>query len=110
MKYGCHIRVFRDFYSHHGIYVGEDMVIHYKPYGIVLSSLSEFAGNDTVIEVYHEGQDFAETVSRAYSRLGENMYNLVFNNCESFANWCATGCSRSKQVEGVFTFIERILS
>jgi hypothetical protein len=39
-----------------------------------------------------------ETVNRARSRLGENRYNLVFNNCEHFALWCKTGISESGQV------------
>jgi hypothetical protein len=42
-----------------------------------------------------------ETVNRARSRIGENSYNLVFNNCEHFAVWCKTGISESKQVEEV---------
>ena len=32
-------------------------------------------------------------------RLGEQDYNLLFNNCEHFANWCKTGRHRSSQVE-----------
>ena len=33
------------------------------------------------------------------SRLGEQRYNLLFNNCEHFAHWCKTGRHRSSQVE-----------
>jgi len=36
-------------------------------------------------------------VARAESRLGEGEYDLVFNNCEHFANWCRTGRSYSDQ-------------
>ena len=32
-------------------------------------------------------------------RLGEQRYNLLFNNCEHFAHWCKTGRHRSNQVE-----------
>ena len=35
------------------------------------------------------------------SRLGEQNYNLLFNNCEHFATWCKTGRHRSVQVDGV---------
>lgn len=42
-----------------------------------------------------------ETVSRALSRVGEEKYNLVTNNCEHFAVWCKTGCSESLQVRRV---------
>ena len=39
-----------------------------------------------------------ETVSRAYSRLGETNYNLLTNNCEHFAIWCKTNLSESWQI------------
>ena len=39
-----------------------------------------------------------ETIRRAYSRLGEDEYSLLFNNCEHFAVWCKTGVSLSYQV------------
>ena len=39
------------------------------------------------------------TLRRAMSRIGEQNYNLLFNNCEHFANWCKTGRHRSGQVE-----------
>ena len=34
------------------------------------------------------------------SRIGEQRYNLLFNNCEHFASWCKTGRHQSGQVEG----------
>jgi hypothetical protein len=37
-------------------------------------------------------------INRAMSRLGEQKYNLLFNNCEHFATWCKTGVSDSKQI------------
>ncbi len=40
-----------------------------------------------------------ETVERALSRVGENKYNLLLNNCEHFAIWCKTGVSESYQVK-----------
>jgi hypothetical protein len=40
------------------------------------------------------------TLARALGRLGEQRYNLIFNNCEHFAHWCKTGRHRSAQVEG----------
>jgi hypothetical protein len=46
-----------------------------------------------------------ETVQRALGRLGENKYNLVFNNCEHFAIWCKTGISESHQVNDVLKTI-----
>ena len=38
------------------------------------------------------------------SRIGEQRYNLLFNNCEHFATWCKTGRHRSEQVD---SFLDR---
>lgn len=40
-----------------------------------------------------------ETVNRALSRIGEDKYSLLLNNCEHFAIWCKTGASKSFQVD-----------
>lgn len=40
-----------------------------------------------------------ETMERALSRVGEDKYNLLLNNCEHFAVWCKTGVSESYQVK-----------
>ena len=34
-----------------------------------------------------------------FDRLGEQQYDLFFNNCEHFANWCKTGRSECLQLE-----------
>jgi hypothetical protein len=49
-----------------------------------------------------------ETVERARSRLGEDKYNLIFNNCEHFAVWCKTGISGSSQVSTVLSFLAKV--
>ena len=38
------------------------------------------------------------------SRIGEQRYNLLYNNCEHFATWCKTGRHRSEQVD---SFLDR---
>lgn len=53
------------------------------------------------LENSHRLYDAGETVERAYSRIGEEEYNLVTNNCEHFAIWCKTGLSESSQVKKV---------
>jgi hypothetical protein len=40
-------------------------------------------------------------VLRARSRLGENRYHIVRNNCEHFCEWCLSGVSRSRQLESL---------
>lgn len=38
-------------------------------------------------------------VNRAITRLNENAYNLILNNCEHFANWVQKGLPTSEQVK-----------
>lgn len=41
-----------------------------------------------------------DAVQRGISRLGEDEYNAVFNNCERFVDWRINGAPISRQVEG----------
>lgn len=94
-------------YSHHGIDCGDGTVIHYtgtlwkrKKASITRTSLEEFAGDKEVLIFEYKTQpEPDEVIERAESRLNEQGYDLVFNNCEHFATWCVTGKARSKQVE-----------
>lgn len=93
-------------YSHHGIDLGDDRVVHYsgepgrkEAAKVQVSSLAEFAAGDKVKVLTYGACDEPEVVvSRAMSRIGETRYHLVTNNCEHFARWCKTGDARSKQV------------
>ena len=99
---GSHLVSSRLGYTHHGIYVGNGEVVHYLlDEGVTLSDLEEFSRGNAVWVREHPGAPYsgAECARRALSRLGEDEYNLVFNNCEHFATWCATGEQRSPQVE-----------
>lgn len=105
---GTHLIVGRGLYTHHGIFVGRNRVIHYSGMGsglhkgcIESTSLEAFlqgkqARARTYKKVYFRGPEICR---RARSRLGEDQYNLLFNNCEHFATWCATDRHSSKQVE-----------
>jgi len=110
MAIGDQIYVWRELanisgiYQHHGIDIGDGSVIHYrKPREIVeQTSFETFSkGNKVYVRQYPQGFSFIPEVviRRALSRLGENKYNLLFNNCEHFATWCKIGISESKQVE-----------
>ena len=41
----------------------------------------------------------AEIVQRALSRIGEDHYHVLTNNCEHFCEWCLRGEHRSYQVD-----------
>jgi hypothetical protein len=110
---GAHLSTPRTFYSHHGIYVGNNQVVHYSGFSeflkkgpISMTTLEDFAGGQSVVEVtysdaLHKG---ASAAKRAINRFNDqslskdDKHNLLFNNCEHFATWCITGKAKSKQV------------
>lgn len=118
MRFGDHLKVKRRLYSHHGIYIGNNHVIHYAPppgknigdgigWRQVLGADSivntihiaeletfEFEGIHASIVPYTKSRTYPplKIVARAESRIGENGYNLWGNNCEQLARW-------SKQVQ-----------
>lgn len=90
-------------FNHHGIDLGDGTVAHYlEGREILRSSVEAFSrGQPLSVVEYPEGSCSASgvTLRRAMGRLGEQNYNLLFNNCEHFAHWCKTGRHRSSQVE-----------
>jgi hypothetical protein len=90
-------------FNHHGIDLGDGTVAHYlEGRAILRSPLADFSRDQPVhVVAYPDGHCSAVgvTLRRAMGRLGEQRYNLLFNNCEHFAHWCKTGRHRSAQVE-----------
>lgn len=114
-KPGDHIKAKRRLYSHHGIYTGDNTVIHYAPPpGMAIgdgigwqqvlgansslntiheTSLENFIGDDrseVSVVAYKAATSYPplKVIARARSRLGENGYNLWGNNCEHLCAWC----------------------
>lgn len=116
LQSGLHLMVSRDLYTHHGIYIGDNQVIHYagfaeafKKGAIEQTSLESFIGGVDNFKIvnYPSYQNIyapEEIVHRAKSCLGEDDYNLLFNNCEHFACWCVTGKARSEQVQEIMRY------
>ena len=52
----------------------------------------------TVYLMLHGSFDRDLVISKAQSKIGEEQYNLVTNNCEHFAMWCITGRSSCDQI------------
>jgi hypothetical protein len=109
---GTHLVTSRRGYTHHGIYVGRGMVVHYAGLSRFLRSgpieevtIRRFSTGRTVRIARYTESIFSpnEIVQRARSRIGENQYHVLRNNCEHFCHWCMTGRSRSRQVEGPLT-------
>ncbi|WP_205962836.1 lecithin retinol acyltransferase family protein [Pararobbsia silviterrae] len=105
---GTHLVTQRRGYEHHGVYVGHGRVVHYAGFA---DAAQRAPVEEVTIECFARGQTmwarlhpFAkytgeEAVARARSRLGEDRYRLLTNNCEHFCVWCLFGEARSKQVE-----------
>ena len=88
-------------FLHHGIDLGDGSVAHYlEGRKILRSPLNDFSRGLEIRVVDHpQASPAGITLRRAMSRIGEQRYNLLFNNCEHFATWCKTGRHRSGQVE-----------
>jgi hypothetical protein len=114
---GAHLITPRFAYAHHGVYVGAGTVVHYAAFAshwhrgpVEEVSLSRFAHGHPVW-VRLAGPDALrgeEIVRRARSRLGENRYRLLSNNCEHFSEWCVRGKHRSPQVERFMAQLRRL--
>jgi hypothetical protein len=115
---GAHLTTSRRGYTHHGIYVGHGRVVHYSGLSgfwhcgpVEEVSISRFATGRSVRVVSQARASYSsqEIVRRARSRIGENDYRLLTNNCEHFCNWCVGGVSRSAQTERSWLLLFRAL-
>ena len=115
---GSHIVTPRRGYLHHGIYVGGGKVVHYAGLAHGLhrrpveeTSLARFARGRAVWVRSDAPPTFdrREVIHRARSRVGEDCYRLLTNNCEHFCEWCLRGEHRSYQVEAWRARPERAL-
>jgi hypothetical protein len=105
MRPGDHICADRGTSWDHGIYIGQDQVIHLscgssqesKDLVICNTTLDEFAPggwNSWVGVVDYRGHPhfrYPDVIERAKSQLGKHGFDLNVPTCEHFAMWCATG-------------------
>ena len=114
---GAHLITPRRGYLHHGIHVGGGRVVHYSARAC---SLIRRPVEDVSISVFSSGRgiwirepapgahESAEIIRRARSRLGEDRYRLLTNNCEHFCEWCVRGQHRSAQVDAILEVPKRL--
>ncbi|AXQ22515.1 phosphatidylcholine--retinol O-acyltransferase [Acinetobacter wuhouensis] len=104
---GSHLIVKHFGYSHHGIYAGKGRVIHYSGFAhlfkkrpIEITTLEKFAHGKTIHIRQYEQPKFKgrHVVRRMRSRMHENNYHLIINNCEHLCSWAITGIESSPQV------------
>jgi hypothetical protein len=100
-------------FAHHGLYAGDGRVVHYGAlmYDVIRRpveevSFEQFAEGRPVFVVQHGEHCFhpEEVIRRARSRLGEDRYRLLTNNCEHFVEWCLHDVARSFQAETALAF------
>ena len=112
-----HIRVNRGLFYHHGIYIAESEVIHFSSEDdddilgtsnfVIKTTLDDFLRDGEVeVKVYTQRElpdlfPVKEIMNYARASLGVSGYNLVFNNCEHFANTCTLGVHHSQQVDNI---------
>nr|AIF26747.1 hypothetical protein [uncultured bacterium fosmid pJB84G2] len=113
---GDHIRVKRDFYYHHGIYIGNDEAIHFTgSEGDSISSPEKVSIMRTSMDFFSKGEivEKAELdkkekkylykrdriVKTAINSVGEKGYDILHNNCEDFANRICYKKSLSSQLD-----------
>lgn len=116
---GDHLVSSRLGYSHHGLYIGNGEVIHYSGFSelfdkgsIEVTTLEDFEqGRGSFVENHFVSvYDADERVERACSKLGEDSYNLLFNNCEHFVNWCFNGFKTSSQVNNAVVGLAKVVA
>ena len=104
---GAHLIVKHLGYSHHGIYAGKGRVIHYSGFAhlfkkrpIEITTLEKFAHGKNIRVRHYEQPKYKSrhVVRRMRSRMHENNYHLIINNCEHLCSWAITGIESSPQV------------
>lgn len=120
LRIGDHLVTPRGVYTHHGIYVGDGRVVHYSGFADLVNGLKSVVGSgikypveEVTLEEFESGKGFSvkqhpnplftgdEVAQRARSRIGEDNYCVVRNNCEHFCEWCIHDENTSWQVRKV---------
>eukprot|EP01119_Soliformovum_irregulare_P002631 TRINITY_DN12880_c0_g1_i1.p1 TRINITY_DN12880_c0_g1~~TRINITY_DN12880_c0_g1_i1.p1 ORF type:complete len:250 (-),score=41.09 TRINITY_DN12880_c0_g1_i1:38-787(-) len=107
---GRAVKFHRTCYTHYGVIcaIREEkvFVVHYS--GDPTNKINSYVRVDCLdaiaaksaheMQMYKDQIEPFESIANAISRLNENTYNLVSNNCEHFASWCCTNRHQSNQV------------
>jgi hypothetical protein len=105
---GAHLVTPRSGYAHHGVYVGDNRVVHYSG---LANGLNSGPVEEATLDAFAAGRDFYvkthprpkyighDVVLRARSRIGEDLYSLFSNNCEHFCEWAINDDHTSRQID-----------
>lgn len=126
-KPGDLIRVRRSFYYHFGIYNGNNEVVHFsavdddgitnpKNISVRIAPFEVFSKNTVVEKAKYSLKEklFIKRSNKqilkiAHSRLGEQGYNFLRNNCEDFAYSCVFKKKMKTQVDKYKDKVKSIL-
>lgn len=98
--------------DHWGIRTAHNRLIHYP--GKSKNYFSSYI-DEVSIEEFVSGNEYKiygvkpkyevftpeQVIERAISRLGEDDYNPMTNNCEHFVSWCVWGEEKSSQIDNI---------
>ena len=114
---GSPVRVKARFYYHYGIFISEDEVIQFGlPDGpsrpasevrVLASDVYTFLQGGNLEVGTPDRQErkklrsVADITTHARSRLGQDGYDLLHNNCEHFMNECLFGEASSPTIQGL---------
>jgi hypothetical protein len=114
---GDPVRVKVEFYHHYGIFVSEDSVIQFGLPDGPSRPASEIRVLSSDVYTFLQGGNLevgtpdrqerkklrpaSQVIAYAQSKLGQDGYNLLHNNCEHFMNECLYGEPSSDTVQGL---------
>lgn len=125
LQAGDHIKVKRWGYSHHGLYVGEDEVVHFagspterwRNARVKRESMGAFLAGATQFEILlyaditpRERRKAVKRALHVWRHEAHDTYNLFFNNCEHFATFCVLGEGKSEQVQSPITALTTVVA
>ena len=112
------------FYYHHGVYLGEDEVAHFsgedkadaKPRSCEMVQFMDDAVEEKLYRVDYDNHNLLlpmettlDEARKAIESPSEwSKYNVITNNCESFATWLKTGIAISAQAGDAVIEVNRL--
>ena len=123
--YGDIVRTKVTFYHHYGIFVDEDTIIQFGMPDNVTQNAADIRVLCSDVSAFLRGGEIEvgvpdreerkkirsprQIVEIAKSRLGEDGYDILHNNCEHFVNECAFGEKSCSFLQGVRNKIRKQL-
>jgi hypothetical protein len=110
VRQGDHLATPRFGYTHHGICIGNERIVHYSGFAkgwtagpVEEVSLEEFANGSSFQVIEHpirkHGRRASASRAKGWIGKGEQEYCVLTNNCEHFVTGCIEGKKSSVQTD-----------